>query len=204
MQEQTDTFYTISGFSKGLFKEKKSKFMAFAFPVSNEEEIKKYLAGLRKEFYDARHHCYAYILGYKKDLFRVDDDKEPSGTAGKPILGQIMSRKLTNVLVVVVRYFGGTLLGTGGLIKAYGNAAADALNKASIVEKTTNSTFRLTFGYQVLNIVMQIIKEEKAVQLNQIIDTICEIEFSVRNSRTKIIEEKLKRINTLKYNLTKN
>jgi uncharacterized YigZ family protein len=203
MQEQSDTFNTISGPSTGIYKEKKSKFLAFAFPVSNEEEIKTHITGLKKEYFDARHRCYAYILGIGKDIYRTFDDNEPSGTAGKPILGQISSSGLTNILIVVVRYFGGTLLGTGGLVKAYSSAAADALHNAEIVEKTLNTVFDLSFDYKVMNHVMHVIKEENLEQLKQDFDLTCKIIISVRNSKIKIIEERLLKIETVKLILLK-
>jgi len=203
MQELRDTYKTISVPSSGIYKEKKSKFLAFAFPVLNEEEIKKYIAELKKEYFDARHHCYAYILGINKDVFRSSDDNEPSGTAGKPILGQINSLGLTNILIVVVRYFGGTLLGTGGLVRAYAKAAADALQKGKIVEKTVNSTFTLSFDYKVMNHVMHVLKEENAEQLYQKFDQTCNIIASIRNSRIDILEKKLNKIESLKFSITK-
>jgi uncharacterized YigZ family protein len=203
MQEQSDTFFTISGPSSGFYKEKKSKFLAFAYPVSREEEIKKHLNDLKKEYFDARHHCFAYVLGINRDTYRFSDDNEPSGTAGKPILGQINSFKLTNILIVVVRYFGGTLLGTGGLIKAYSQAAADTLHNSIIVEKTLNTKFNISFDYEVMNNIMHIIKEENLEQLNQNFDLKCNIDISVRNSRVKIIQEKLLSIKTVKLGFEK-
>ena len=201
MQDPDDTYKTISKPAKGIYKEKKSKFLAFAFPVFTEDEIKKHLNDLKKEYFDARHHCFAYILGIKKDIYRFSDDNEPAGTAGKPILGQINSLGLTNILIVVVRYFGGTLLGTSGLVKAYSTAAADSLRKANIVEKTLNSVFNLSFDYKVMNNVMQIIKEENIEQLHQNFDLNCNIIISVRNSRIKILEEKLNKIKTVKLSI---
>jgi uncharacterized protein, YigZ family len=203
MLEQSDTFITLSGPSTGIYKEKKSKFLAFAYPVSTDEEIKKHLNDLKKDFFDARHHCFAYVLGINRDIYRASDDNEPSGTAGKPILGQINSFKLTNILIVVVRYFGGTLLGTGGLVKAYSNAAADALHNSILVERTLNTTFNLSFDYEVMNNIMHIIKEENLEQLNQNFDLKCNIVLSVRNSRVKIIQEKFLNIKTVKLSFEK-
>lgn len=201
MQDPDDTYKTISKPAKGIYKEKKSKFLAFAFPVFTEDEIKKHLNDLKKEYFDARHHCFAYILGIKKDIYRFSDDNEPANTAGKPILGQINSLGLTNILVVVVRYFGGTLLGTNGLVRAYSTAAADSLRKANIVERTLNSVFDLSFDYKVMNNVMQIIKEENIEQLHQNFDLNCNIIISVRNSRIKILEEKLNKIKSVKLSI---
>jgi uncharacterized YigZ family protein len=201
MMEQGDTFITISEPSTGIYKEKKSKFLSFAYPVFTEDDIKKHLIDLKKEFFDARHHCFAYVLGIKRDIYRSSDDNEPSGTAGKPIMGQINSFRLTNILVVVVRYFGGTLLGTGGLVKAYGNAAADVLRNSVLVEKTINTIFNLSFDYGVMNNVMQIIKEENLEQLNQNFDLKCKIVLSVRNSKIKMIRKKFSIIKTVELNV---
>lgn len=142
-----NTFLTISSEAKGAYREKGSRFMAFAYPVGSEEDIKSRIESLRKEYFDARHHCYAYRLGPKGELYRANDDREPSGSAGKPILGQLIAHDLTNVLVVVVRYFGGTLLGVGGLIQAYKQAAADALANAEVVTEELTETCVLNFGY---------------------------------------------------------
>lgn len=157
-----ESYLTIKNKSEGLYKEKGSKFLSFAIPVSNIEEIKEILKDYRKEFYDARHVCYAYMLGADRDEFRANDDGEPSGTAGRPILGQINSRNLTNVLVIVVRYFGGILLGTGGLIVAYKQAAADALDLAEIEERQVECMHKVHFDYPQMNDVMRILKEENA------------------------------------------
>jgi len=154
-----DTYLTISIPCEGTFKDKGSKFLAFAYPVSKEIEIKPKLDLLRKEYYGARHYCYAYQLGTSNLVSRVNDDGEPSGTAGKPILGQINSHNLTNVLIVVVRYFGGVLLGTGGLIQAYRSASNDALSKASIVKKFIMDHYLLNFNHIEMNQVMKIIKD---------------------------------------------
>lgn len=155
----TDTFFTIENPSKGLFKDKGSKFLAFAFPAETEQEIRIHIETIRKEYFDARHHCYAYRLGADMKVYRSFDDGEPSGTAGKPILGQIASHNLTNILIVVVRYFGGTLLGVGGLIQAYKQASADAIANATIVEKEVLDQFTVTFGYPLQNQVNRILKD---------------------------------------------
>ncbi len=168
-----DTYLTIKGPSEGLFKDKGSRFLAFAFPVSTEGGIKERLDELRRKYHDARHHCYAWRLGSEMDRFRINDDGEPAGTAGNPILGQIRSRQLTHILVVVVRYFGGTLLGTGGLINAYRNAAAEALENARIVKMKVFRRWKLEFGYPEMNQVMKVIKEREMVMEEQQFDLRC-------------------------------
>lgn len=154
-----DLFRTISSPSRGSFKDRGSKFLAFAYPVSDEKEIRVHLDALRKDYHDARHHCYAWRLGAEKELYRVNDDGEPSGSAGKPILGQMLSKDLTDILVVVIRYFGGTLLGVGGLINAYRSATADAFGQARIIECRVEERMRLEFGYDRMNAVMKSIKD---------------------------------------------
>jgi len=200
MQEQSDTYKSILKPSKGIYKEKNSKFLSFAFPVETEDQVKKHIKDLKKEFFDAKHHCYAFILGAQQNTFRSSDDKEPSGTAGKPILGQLHAYGLTNVLLVVVRYFGGTLLGTAGLANAYRSAAMNALHNATIVECTVNTDLELSFDYNAWNDIMQIIKKEKLQILKQQFDMKCFILISVRKSRIEQLEQKFKQIETL--NLT--
>jgi uncharacterized YigZ family protein len=152
-------FLTISSDSEGLYKEKGSKFLAFAYPVSSEEEVKEKVDFLRKKYFDARHHCYAYRLGISGERYRANDDGEPANSAGKPILGQLIARNLSNVLVVVVRYFGGILLGTGGLAQAYKQAAADALAHAEIITDVITETWQLTFAYADMNFVLKAVKD---------------------------------------------
>jgi len=152
-------YKTIVFESQGIYKEKGSKFLAFAYPVRTEDEVKEKIDFLRKKYYDARHYCYAYRLGADGERYRANDDGEPANTAGKPILGQLMAHELTNVLVVVVRYFGGILLGTGGLVQAYKQAAADALANTEIVKDAVTETFQLTFDYQDMNRVMKVVKD---------------------------------------------
>lgn len=154
-----DTYLTLKQASEGIYKEKGSKFLAFAFPVVDEVEIKEKIKGLKKRFHDARHHCYAYVLGTDRTVFRANDDGEPHHSAGDPILGQIRSLKLTDTLIVVVRYFGGTKLGVGGLIHAYKSAAGEALNNNEIIEKKVMASFRLAFGYEHTDTIMRLIKE---------------------------------------------
>ena len=160
--QTNDSYRSIVSRSEGLFKDNGSRFIALAFPVESETEIKEIVSSLKKEYHDARHHCSAYRLGYKGDIVRANDDGEPSGTAGRPILGQINSRNLTNILVIVVRYFGGILLGTGGLIVAYKQAAADALDHAEIEERQVECAHKIHFDYPQMNDVMRVLKEENA------------------------------------------
>ncbi len=167
MQEMAEKYKTIEAQAEGLYKEKGSKFLSFAIPVRNVEEVKAILETYRKDYYDARHVCYAYMLGADREEFRANDDGEPSGTAGRPILGQINSFGLTNILVIVVRYFGGILLGTGGLIVAYKEATQDALNNASIVERDVMLYKELRFTYEKMNDVMKTLKAIEAKILEQ-------------------------------------
>lgn len=162
-----DTFLTIAEPAEGFYKEKGSKFLAFAFPVVSEEEVKKHVEALKKKYYDARHHCYAYVLGKDKTLFRANDDGEPSSTAGKPILGQIHSFDLTNILIVVVRYFGGKKLGASGLIVAYRIAAADALEHAKIFPYVITQKLEVHCSYAEVEQVMRLMKTEELNMLNQ-------------------------------------
>jgi len=159
-----DTYKTISQSSEGIYKEKGSKFISLAYPVTSEDQIREIVQFLKKEHHSARHHCYAWRLGHEKTHFSANDDGEPSSTAGKPILGQIQSFDLTNILIVVVRYFGGTLLGVSGLINAYRNAALDAINQAEIVELLVEQQLLIEFGYESMNEVMKIFKDEKLPQ----------------------------------------
>lgn len=156
----TDQYKTLKEPSEGIYKEKGSKFITYAYPIYTEEEVKPIIDELKKQYYDARHHCFAWQLGTEGDRFRANDDGEPSGTAGKPILGQIRSFELTNLLVVVIRYFGGTKLGTSGLIHAYKEATIDAINNGIIEERTVNDFYQIDFDYGVMNDVMRIMKEE--------------------------------------------
>jgi len=174
-----DIFKTIQSPSEGLFKDKGSKFLAFALPVINENEIKQEISRLRKQYHDARHHCFAWRLGADLTRYRVNDDGEPSGSAGKPIFGQIQSMNLTDVLVVVVRYFGGTLLGVGGLIKAYRSATADALDRARIIERKVYRLMWLEFSYEQLNSVMKLIKEYGLEFNDQQFDMTCTLQLKV-------------------------
>ncbi len=165
--DNTDVYFTVSGVSSGLFKDRGSRFVSFAQPVSTPEEAKNAIEYYRNKYHDARHHCYAYIIGYDGNIYRQYDDGEPSGTAGKPILGQIRSKKLTNTLIVVIRYFGGTLLGTGGLINAYRTAASEALNNANIIKCYKYNYYSIKFPWNKLNMVMKILKDSNALIQNQ-------------------------------------
>jgi uncharacterized YigZ family protein len=189
-----DTYLTIENPSKGLFKDKGSKFYSFAYPVSSDQEVKRHLESIRKEFFDARHHCYAYRLGADMKDFRTFDDGEPSSTAGKPILGQITSHQLTNILIIVVRYFGGTLLGVGGLIQAYKNASADAIANATIVEKEVMDEIALTFDYPLQNQVNRILRENNARVIKSEYGFDCRLEIQCRKRATSGILNKLKEL----------
>ncbi len=178
--EMQDQYRSIAAPSEGLFKDNGSRFIALAYPVETEEEVKSIVAGLRKEYHDARHHCYAYRLGYKGDLWRASDDGEPSGSAGRPILGQIDSLGLSDILVVVVRYFGGIKLGIPGLIRAYKTSTADALSSAQIVDKIASRHFRLQFEYLSMNAVMKVLKDMDLPQKAQNFGESCSLETSVR------------------------
>lgn len=184
-----DTYKTIAAKSEGYFKDKGSKFLAFAWPVYSEEETKEILDRLKKEHHNARHHCFAWRLGIEEITFRTNDDGEPSSTAGKPILGQLLSFDVTNIFVVVVRYFGGTLLGTSGLINAYKTAAADALNRAKIVTKIIENKYKLHFTYPLMNDVMTIIKQENLNITDTQFEIECDLFFTVRKSEAGRIEK---------------
>ena len=175
-----DSYKSIAGHSEGLFKDNGSRFIAHAYPVETEEEVRSIVSALRKDYYDARHHCYAYRLGYKGDVFRASDDGEPAGSSGRPILGQIDSNGLSDVLVVVVRYFGGIKLGIPGLIRAYKTSTADAISNANIVEKIASRRFRVVFGYMSMNSVMKVMKDLNLSQSNQQFDMECSLQTVVR------------------------
>ena len=178
--EYFDAYRSIAARSEGLFKDNGSRFIALAYPVETEEEVREIVASLKKEYHDARHHCYAYRLGYKGDRFRANDDGEPSGSAGRPILGQIDSMGLSDVLVVVVRYFGGIKLGIPGLIRAYKTSTADALGQAEIIEKVAGKRFRLTFDYLSMNGVMKVLKDLGLTPVGQDFGLQCSLEVRVR------------------------
>jgi len=196
-----DTYLTIESKGEGLYKEKGSKFIALAYPVTTEDEIKIILASLRKEYHDARHYCWAYRLGADKKKFRANDDGEPANSAGQPILGQIKSNNLTNIVVIVIRYFGGKLLGVGRLINAYRTAAADALSDTKIITKTVNDFYELTFAYTIINDVMRLIEEEKLTIVEQTFKADCTIKIGVRQSKSEAIKKRIDKSQevTIKY-----
>lgn len=196
MMIQEDTYKTIIGVAEGIYTEKRSKFIAIAIPVHTVEEIKQHLDIYQKKYYDARHVCYAYMLGHERKDFRANDNGEPSGTAGKPILGQINSNGLTDILIVVVRYFGGIKLGTSGLIVAYKAAAAEAIANATIIEKTVDDEIAVAFEYPFMNDVMRIIKEEEPEILEQSYDMDCLMKLRIRRSMMGKLRARLEKVET--------
>jgi uncharacterized YigZ family protein len=190
----TDEFKTIATTSEGFYSEKRSKFLAFAHHVETLDEIKDLLANYRKKYYDARHVCYAYMLGAERADFRANDDGEPSSTAGKPILGQINSAELTDVLIVVVRYYGGVNLGTSGLIVAYREAAADAIAHASIITRQVEETVVYDFPYVMMNDVMRVVKEMQPRIVSQTYDNTCQIKLNIRKSEAEQLRSRLKKL----------
>jgi len=194
----SDTYLTIENKADIIFKDKGSKFLAFAFPVGNDDQIKEALLQLKKEHPSANHHCYAYRLGADKLNYRANDDGEPNNTAGKPILGQIQSNDLTNILIVVVRYFGGTLLGVSGLINAYKSSAAEVIKECKIIEKFISFNYTINFPFEHLNDVMKLLKQLDSKITAQQFDNDCEISFSVRKADSEQCEVKLKKLNGLK------
>jgi uncharacterized YigZ family protein len=196
---ETDQYKTIRSSSKGLYKDKGSRFLSFAFPVATIEEISPIIDGIRREYHDARHHCYAYMIGSERNSWRTNDDGEPSGTAGRPILGQINSYGLTNILIIVSRYFGGTLLGVSGLIQAYKTAACDAICNAEIIERTLHDYFLLTFPYSAMNDIMKILKEENAGQSDQNFELECSLIADFRSSDKEKILNRITRIDGVSY-----
>ena len=189
-----DTYRTIRNPSTGIYRDRGSRFLSFAHPVSSADEVKSILESYRKEYHDARHHCYAYRIGYTDHTWRSNDDGEPSGTAGKPILGQINSSGLSNILIIVIRYFGGTLLGTSGLINAYKTASSEAIKNASICVMTVNEYWHVEFPYSAMNDVMKVLKEENAGQADQRFELNCSMTVFFRLSAKENI---LKRLNTI-------
>jgi len=188
MDKIKDKYKTIAQKSEGLYKEKGSKFLSFAFPITNENEIKKIQQQLRKEYYDARHHVFAWRIGIEEDNYRASDDGEPANSSGPPILGQIRSYELSDILIVVIRYFGGTKLGIPGLINAYKTAAKEAIDNNTIIEKIITNTYQLSFAYENMNIVMRKLKEENIEQFNQKFDLSCSLEIKIRLSDCEKVE----------------
>lgn len=195
---QKDTYLTITNPAEGEYTEKRSKFLSFAFHVETAEEVKAIVDEYKKKFYDARHVCYSYMLGSKRDVFRAVDDGEPSGTAGKPILGQINSHELTDILIIVVRYFGGIKLGTSGLIEAYRAAAAEVISNAVVEERTINTVVRVTYDYALMNQVMRVVKEEEPKIRLQDFQMMCVLELEIRNSKLETMLAKLRLIREAK------
>lgn len=198
-----DSYKVVTTPGEGLYKEKGSKFFAEAFSVHSEAEVKAKVAEIKKKYFDAKHHCYAFIIGPDKSCYRSSDDGEPSGTAGKPILNQILSKDLTNVCVVVTRYFGGQLLGVPGLINAYKTSAREALDNCGVMEKTVDEVYSVSFGYPLLNEVMRILKEENLEQRNTKFELDCYLEIAVRKSISNKIVDKLDRIYGVEVNYLK-
>lgn len=194
-----DIFKTVKETSKGLFTEKKSKFISYAIPVQTVEDVKVEVEKYRKEYYDARHVCWAYMLGSGRDEFRSNDDGEPSGTAGKPILGQINSNELTDILIVVIRYFGGVKLGTSGLIVAYKEAAIEAIANAEIIEKTVDLDVSFQFEYPFMNDVMKIVKDLEPTILNQQYDTDCVMSLRIRKGLYDQLISRLGKVESLRF-----
>jgi len=194
-----DTYFTISEPSEAVYTEKRSKFIAIALPVRTIEEIKEHIDFYQKKYYDARHVCYAYMLGADRKDFRANDNGEPSGTAGKPILGQINSNMLTDILIVVIRYFGGIKLGTSGLIVAYKAAAAEAIAQAQIIEKTIDEDVSFMFEYPFMNDVMRIVKEEEPEILSQSYDMDCSMTLRIRKSLMPKLQSRLEKVETLRF-----
>ncbi len=186
-----DSYKTIQKSSEGLYREKGSRFISFAFPVENKEQAEEMIANIRKKYHDARHHCYAYILKHDRSEYRINDDGEPSNSAGQPILGQIKAHRLTNILVIVVRYFGGTLLGVGGLIRAYKTATANAIDNASIVTGTIREVYQLHFPYDLTNAVMKIVEAPGIKILDQQFDEQVKLEVGVSRSIAESVVQRL-------------
>ena len=193
---QEDTYRTITALSEGIYTEKRSKFIAIALPVRTLEEVKLHLETYQKKYYDARHVCYAYMLGHERLNFRANDNGEPSGTAGKPILGQINSNELTDILIIVVRYFGGIKLGTSGLIVAYKAAAAEAISNATIIEKTVDDDVTVAFEYPFMNDIMRIVKEDVPEILEQSYDMDCLMKLRIRRSKMPKLRARLEKVET--------
>ena len=195
-----DTYKTITSASEGTYSQLRSKFLAFAAPVRTVEQAMAFVADVQKKYYDARHCCYAYMLGAARDTFRANDNGEPSGTAGKPILGQINSNELTDIVIAVVRYFGGIKLGTSGLIQAYKAAAAEAIAAATIVEKTVDQVISISFDYLLMNDVMRIVKEEAPAVIEQQFDNLCTMTLAKRASEMPRLRSRLENLREITIN----
>ena len=191
---ENDVYRTIEADAEALFKEKCSKFLCFAYPVTTEEQIRERLEVLYKKYYDATHHCYAWRLGPRGETFRANDDGEPSSTAGKPILGQLLSHEITDCLIVVVRYFGGTKLGVSGLIEAYKTSAAEVIAAAEVVERTVDDRIEVRFSYMAMNEVMRIIKDMQPKIVEQCFDNLCTMTLTIRQSQSEQLLTRLSKV----------
>lgn len=188
-----DSYLTVAAPAEAASRERSSKFLSYIYPVRSEEEIRTHLDALRKRYYDATHHCYAWRLGPRGESYRSNDDGEPSGTAGKPILGQLLSHELTDCLVVVVRYFGGTKLGVPGLIAAYRESAAEAIAAAQVIERTVDRRLRVDFPYVAMNDIMRVVKEQQPRIEGQLFDNLCTLHLTIRESRAAELVERLRK-----------
>lgn len=194
MESVNDSYLTIDGEAEAIYKQLSSKFLAYAYHVTSEEQIHTLIEALRKRYYDATHHCYAYRLGHDGAVFRANDDGEPSSTAGRPILGQLLSHELTDCLIVVVRYFGGTKLGVPGLIQAYKESAAAVIAQSRIVERTVDEVFEVSFSYISMNDIMRIIKEMQPRIVEQQFDNLCTMRLAIRSSQATELKERLSKV----------
>ena len=191
---ENDVYRTIEADAEAIFKEKSSKFLCFAYPVTTEEQIRERLEVLYKKYYDATHHCYAWRLGPRGESFRANDDGEPSSTAGKPILGQLLSHEITDCLIVVVRYFGGTKLGVSGLIEAYKTSAAEVIAAAEVVERTVDERIEVRFSYMAMNEVMKIVKDLQPKIVDQCFDNLCTMTLTIRQSLSEQLLTRLSKV----------
>jgi uncharacterized YigZ family protein len=198
-----DQYHTIEKTTEGFFRDKGSRFISFAIPVTTETEVKEQLEVLRKKYHDATHHCFAYVLGSEKSAWRANDDGEPSGTAGRPIYGVIQSTDLTNILLVVIRYYGGVKLGVPGLINAYRTAAREAVNAASIITRTVSEVYRIEYPYEQMNDVMKILKDEGTTVISTEFGMTCVVEFAVRRNDVNRILSRFERQSYLIVNYLK-
>jgi uncharacterized YigZ family protein len=196
----SDEYKTITHSAQGSFRDKGSKFLSFAFPAASEQEVKQHLETLKKQYFDATHHCYAYVLGFDKSAYRINDDGEPSGTAGRPIYGQILSNDLTNILIVVIRYYGGTKLGVPGLINAYKTSAAEALRNVTVITRIVKEMYQIEYPYEAMNNVMKIIKDETLEVINNEFGMKCVIRLAIRHSEAERITGKFSKVNQLIIN----
>lgn len=189
---EEDSYKTITTAAEAIYKERSSKFLCYAYPVQNEDQVKELLDSLRKKYYDATHHCYAWRIGPRGEQFRANDDGEPSSTAGKPILGQLLSNEITNVLIVVVRYFGGTKLGVSGLITAYKESAATVIEQCDVVQRTVDESVEIQFSYIAMNEVMKVVKDMQPEIVSQEFDNLCRMVLSIRQSQIGQLRERVK------------